>query len=211
MTQPDTSSISLIHPLDSHKDLRTASRLIVLVPPEGDYMAATRRVWEVAHTLGCHILFLTLCTDAAREASLRRQLITMSAMVQDGKISADVQVETRANWVSAVRSNLESGDTIVCFAGQRAGLWHRPLSQILQSNLKAPVYILSDLYAQRPSRSNWGSQILVWAGTIGIILGFGILQATVVQLPEAWIQNVFLILLIIPEFWLICAWHTWFR
>ena len=210
ITHPDTGSISLIDSLASHTDLQPTSRLIVLVPPEGDYTFMTRRVWEVAHTLGCHILFLTLCPDEAREASLRRQLITMSAMIQDGKIRADLQVEAGTNWVNAVKSNSESGDIIVCFAGQRTGLLHRPLSQILQSNLQAPVYILSDLHDQSPSRSNWSSQLLIWAGSIGIILGFGILQATAIRLPEAWLQNIFLILSIIPEFWLIYAWHSRF-
>ena len=211
ITQPDTSSLSLISSLDSHTELQLTSRLIVLVPSNSDYTLVVRRVWEVAHTLGYHILFLTLCTDAAREPSLRRQLITMCAMVRDGKICTDMRVETGTSWVNAVKSNLENGDMIVCFAGQRAGLLHRPLSQILQSNLKAPVYILSGLYDQSPSQSNWGSQLLIWVGSIGIILGFGILQATIVRLPDAWLQNVFLIFSIIPEFWLIYAWNTWVR
>ena len=208
ITQPDTSSLSLISSLDSHTELQLTSRLIVLVPSNSDYTLVVRRVWEVAHTLGCHILFLTLCTDAAREPSLRRQLITMSAMLQDGKICTDVRVEVGTNWVNAVRSNLQAEDMIVCFAEQRTGVLHRPLSQILQSNVHASIYILSGLYAEHLSQLNWRSQLLPWVGSMAIIIGFGILQANVVRLPETWVQNVFLILSIIPEFWLIWLWNS---
>src|SRR5512144_3207018 len=68
--------------------LEAARRLIVLVPAEANYATVAKRVWELANALECQVLFLSLCTDAAQESSLRRQLITMSAMVQDGKVFA---------------------------------------------------------------------------------------------------------------------------
>jgi hypothetical protein len=45
---------------------------------------------------------------------------------------------------------------------------------------------------------------------MAIIIGFGVLQARVVQLPEGWLQSVLLILSIIPEFWLIWVWNSLF-
>ncbi len=210
MTGLDTSSVSLTYPVDSHTDLGPARRLIVLIPADADHTAATRRVWELAHALECHILFLSLCTDAAQESSLRRQLITMSAMVQDSKVCTEVRVEVGSNWVNAVKSDLKDGDMIVCFAEQRAGLLRKPLSQILQANLNAPVYILSGLAPQNPSRSNWLSQTLGWAGSIGIIAGSFLLQIQIMSLSENWAQTTLLILSVIGEIWLIWGWNNLF-
>ena len=203
------NSLSSISPV-SHVDPESAHRLIVLVPDSDlDYAAATRRVWELASELGTRIQFISLYKDTARESSLRRQLVTMSAMVQDGNVSAEAKVEFGNNWVNVVKSNWQAGDMIVCFAEQHAGPLHRPLSQILESNLNFPVYILSGLYPQK-SKSNWLSQVIVWSGFIGIIICFGILQVKIVQLPEGGFQNALLIFSIIPEFWLILVWNILF-
>ncbi len=210
MIKPETSSVSLTYPMGSHTGLNPARRLIVLVPADADYTAATRRVWELAHALECQILFLSLCTDVMQESSLRRQLITMSAIVQDGKVCAEARVEVGSNWVSAVKSNLQDDDMIVCFAEQRAGLLHRPLSQILGANLNAPVYILSGLYSQNLSRSNWLSQTLGWTGSIGIITVFFLLQIRIVSLSENWAQTTLLILSVVFETWLIWVWNSLF-
>jgi hypothetical protein len=193
-----------------HSDHDSARRLIVLIPVDANDTAATRRVWELAHALECHILFLSLCTDATQESSLRRQLITMSAMVQDGKVCAEVRVEVGSNWVNAVKSNLRDGDMIVCFAEQRAGLLRKPLSQILHANLNTPVYILSGLALQNPSRPNWLSQTLGWIGSIGIIAGSFLLQIRIMSLSENWAQTTFLILSVIVEIWLIWGWNNLF-
>ena len=210
-TKPHNSSAS-ISPI-SHSDIVPIHRLIVLVPDADlDYAAATRRVWELANELGAHIQFIGLCKDVAKEPSLHRQLITMSALsalVGGDEVSTEAKVEIGTNWVDVVKRNSQTGDMIVCFEEQRAGLLHRPLSQILEASLNFPVYILSGLYPQK-SKSNWLSQVIVWSGFIGIIICFGILQVKIVQLPKDWFQNVLFILSIIPEFWLILVWNNLF-
>jgi len=214
-SRPQMKTIEL--PATSHSDpstsLRTsfesARRLIVLVPDaDSDYTAVTRRVWELASATGARVQFLGLCKEE-QEFSLRRVLVTMCAMVQDGKVSAQAKVEIGTDWVDAAKSDCQPGDVIVCFAEQRAGFLHKPLSQILESNLNIPVYIISGLYP-RKSKSDWLSQIIVWSGSIGIIIGFCILQVKIILLPEDWFQNVLLILSIIPEFWLIWVWNSLF-
>src|SRR5512143_112382 len=79
-------------------------RLIVLVPANANYPTVTQRVWELANALACHVLLLSLCTDPVEESSVRRQLITMSAMVQDARVCAEVRVESGSNWVNAINS-----------------------------------------------------------------------------------------------------------
>ena len=199
----------LISPV-SYTDLAPTRRLIVLVPDANiDYAAATRRVWKLAGELESHILFIGLCKDTAEEPGLRRQLITMTAMVHDGKSTAEAYVETRTNWVTIVERNYQQGDLVVCFAEQRTGLMQKPLSQILQSTLKIPMYLISGLFWEKPGL-HWRSQVTLWVGNIGIVLAFCLLQFRIVQLPKDGFQSSLLLLSILPEFWLIWVWNNLF-
>ena len=187
-----------------------AGRLIVLVPDiEADYIPAIGKIWELANSQHARVLLLSLYKDTTQELGLRRGLITLCAIVQAGRVLAEVKVEMGTNWVSVVKRNYQKGDLIVCFAEQRAGLLHKPLSQILQSNLKIPVYILSGLQLSKP-KSKWLFQVMAWAGFLGIIAGFFVLQIRIDQISEGGIQNILLILSIIPEFWLILVWNGLF-
>jgi len=187
------------------------SRLIVLVPAGGSaYIVETRRLWELANVSGMSIQFLGLCRHANQAPSLRRELITLSALIQFGRVTTEVIIEFGTNWLDAVKHNYKAGDVIVCFSEQSSGLSHKPLNKILESNLKAPVYLLSGLRIQKPD-VNLLSQIAVWSGSIGIIVGFGILQINIVQLSNVWLQNVLFILSILPEYWLIWVWNSLFK
>ena len=205
--QNNSSLITSTH----HSDIELAHRLIVLVPDSDlDYPAATRRVWELANNMGARIQFIGLCKDEKQESSLRRQLVIMTAMVQDGEVSAEVKVELGNNWVNVVRSNWKAGDVIVCFAEQRAGLLHRPLSQILRANLAIPTYILSDLYPPGPSRPHGFFLIALWIGFVAILGGSFLLQIRISALPQDWAQTTLLILSVIAELWLIWVWNKLF-
>jgi len=207
--QLQTNSASISPASDSN--IEPIHRLVVLVPnADLDYAAATRRVWELAGEWGAHILFIGLCNDTLEESSLRRHLVTMTAMVQDGRASAEAKIETGSNWVAVAKRNYQMGDLIVCFEEQHAGLQQKPLTQILQSNLNIPVYLLAGLYSQKPKLA-WFANVIAWSGFIGIILGFSVLQVRIIQLPSDWFQNVALILSIIPEYWLILAWNNRFE
>jgi hypothetical protein len=201
----------LTFPIASLSDREPARRFIVLIPDmEFDSAFAAQRIWKLANATSAHVQFLGLCTDAAQEPSLRRKLIALSALVQDGGIPSEVKVEIGTSWMESVKRNYQKGDTIVCFEEQRAGLLHRPLNQILNATLDAPVYVLSNP-RQRKTKPNWSSQIFAWSGSLGVIIGFGILQAKIGQLPKDGFQSILLILSIIPEFWLVWVWNDWFR
>jgi hypothetical protein len=190
--------------------LEPAGRLIVLIPSDANYALATKRIWKLAMTTGMHIQLIGLCKDFLQEPSVRRELVTMSALIRDGRVCAEAKVEIGTNWVNVVKHNYQPGDMIVCFSEVRAGLFHKPLSQILQSNIKTPVYILTGLVPENHSRSNWLSQILVWAGSIGIIAGSSLLQFQITSLPQNWAQTTAMILSFIGEIWLIWGWNSLF-
>jgi hypothetical protein len=202
--------VSTFQPMPVTNTLGTDRRLIVLLPSDIDYSAVTRKIWELAHTAGMQVQLIGLCEDTTEEQAHRRGLINIASLLQDGSIFAEAKVAIGTNWMAVVKSNYKPGDAIVCFAEQRTGLLNRPLSQVLESNFNATVYILSNSTPQRV-RSNVLSQVSTWFGFITIILGFGILQANIVQLPKGWLQSFLLVFSIIPEFWLISVWHNHFR
>jgi hypothetical protein len=185
-------------------------RLVVLVPDlEWDYIPAIHRIWELADAQQSRVLLISLCRDPQQELSLRRALVILCAMLQDGRIPVETNVEIGMNWVDVVKRNYQTGDMIVCFAEHRAGLLQKPLSQILESNLTVPVYVVSGVHIPKPT-SNWLAQVTAWLGSIGLIAGFGLLQIKIMQVPEGWFQNVLLILVVIFEIWLIWVWDSWF-
>ena len=190
--------------------LEPARRLIILVPGlEADLTEVTRRVWELADATGAHIKFLGLCNDVMQEPSLRRTLVTMSAMVNYDNVSAETEVIVGRDWLGAVKSRCHPGNMLVCMEEQRTGLLRGPLSRILQSDLDVPLYILSGLYPQKDAHPNWPTRAAAWIGFLAILIGFFILQASITRLAEDW--NIVLLLLTIPvEYWMILAWNNLF-
>jgi hypothetical protein len=203
------SVVSTFPPVPVDTTLETERRLIVLLPSDIDYSTVTRQIWELAQVSGMHVQFLGLCEDRAEEPMLRRALIGIASLLGDNKICAEVKVDIGTNWMAVVKSNYRPGDVIVCFAEQRTGLLHKPLSQVLESNFETTVYILSSSAPQKV-KSNALSQVIAWLGFIGIIIGFGVLQASIVQLPKGWLQSVLLTLSILPEFLLLWIWNSHF-
>lgn len=188
----------------------TSHRFIILIPPGTNFTAVTRRIWELANATGRSVQLLGLCNDVTQESALYRELITMSALIRDARVWVEAKVEVGTNWVDIVKQNYQTGDMIVCLSEPRAGLLHRPLSQILQSHFNMPVYILSGLYVQKPSRPERLSQGMAWAGSVGIILASTFLQIRITSLSQDWFQTALLILSVIAEIWLIGIWNSLF-
>jgi hypothetical protein len=193
------------------KYLKPPRRLIVLVPEsELDTANTAQKVWELAHVFGGHVQFLGLCSDVQKEPTLRRQLVTLSAMVADGSKSIDTKIECGENWLSMVKGYWREGDEIVCFAEHRTGLMKKPLSQILEANLNATVYVLSGLYLPNSSRPNWLLGAMAWVGSIGILVGFFWLDVKIVQMPQDWVHTTLLYLSLFLEVGLIWVWNSLF-
>lgn len=211
MIKLDPTPTSVTHIGQSNVSLESSNRLIVLVPPEIDYSAATRRIWKHSNATRMPVLLLGLCKDAVEEPGLRRGLVIMASLLQEGGVCAEIKIESGTNWVEAVKRTHHAADMILCFAEQRAGLLHRPLSQILRSNLKASVYILSPLTPRKLPQADWLPQIMAWLGSAGIIAGSFLLQIRITSLPQDWAQTTLLIFSVVGEVWFIWAWNNLFR
>jgi hypothetical protein len=194
----------------AHSELESGHSLIVLVPEsEADISSAARKIWELANALGSRVQFLGLCKDEAREPSLRRQIIAMSSMVGGGSVSVDSKIEFGSNWLDFVKSNLGRGDVVACFAEHRAGFTNRPLSQILESNLNATVYVLPEFQLES-SRPGWMFSAMSWVGSIAIIVLFFWGQMKLTQLPQDWAHTSLLYFSIFAEAGLIWVWNSLF-
>ncbi len=208
---------SVIHPekLESVASIRQvyperSGRLIVLIPEDVDCSRVTRRIWELANTTGSTVQLLGLCSDTTEEMSLRRELVMVSALIQDAKIAVETRIEIGTNWLKAVKNNYRDGDMIVCIAEQSIGIRRQPLSQLLESTMRAPVYILSKIQTPKSQSKFLPKMIAAWSGFAGIMIGFFILQVKVIQMSKDGFQTLMLLLLLIPEFLFIKIWNSLF-
>ena len=199
---------SLASAVHAETEQGSARRLNILFPPGIDYSIATPRILEIAKAAGIDVLLLGLCREVTEEQTLRRELVTLSALLGNTGYVADVKIETGKNWLQFVQCNYRVGDIIVCLETSQIAGMARPLSQILELNLNSPIYYLSGHYPQNQPISHLYSHILSWAGSIGILAGFFLLQVQIVSITKDWAQTVLLIVSTIVEVWLIGVWNS---
>ena len=212
MNKLDVSPPTLTVSPASFSDLQPVRRLIVLVPEsEVDSALTARKIWELANALESRVQFLGLSKDAELEPSVRRQVVTLSAMVGDENIPVESKIEIGNDWLNAVKSEWHEGDVIVCYAEHRSGLTRRPLSQILESNLNATVYVLGGFHQDVHMHASWIFNTLAWAGSIAIILGFFWLQSKLGQFSTDWAYSTLLYISLIAEAGSIWAWNSLFE
>lgn len=211
MNKLDENPAALTISSASFPDLRPVNRLIVLVPESlADSVGAARKIWELAKTLDGPVQLIGLCKDVEREPSLRRQLVFLSAMVSDSFVPVESKVEFGSDWLKVVKSNWREGAVIVCFERQHAGLTQRPLGQLIESNLKLSVYVLDGGDQIKSVRPNWLSSVIAWTGSLSILAAFFWMQIQIIEVPQAWTQNVLMYLSIPIEVGLIWGWNTLF-
>src|SRR6266545_4533158 len=80
------ASIQMVNPQRSR-------RLIVLIPPDSDCTSVTRRICKLAGETNSDIQLLGLCKDPNQEMALRRELVTVAALIRDAKVFVDMKVE----------------------------------------------------------------------------------------------------------------------
>lgn len=187
-------------------------RLVVLASnSEMDASSVARRILEIADAFQCPILFLGLCSDKSQESSLRRQLVTLSAMVRDEAISFETRIEIGRDWLTLVKANWLEGDIFVCFARQKAGLSGSMHRSLLGADFASTVYVLDDGFPFEQTRAAWVSSALAWAGSIFIILAFIWLQVKINPSPDHLAGMLGLMVSIPVEIWLILLWNSLFE
>jgi hypothetical protein len=201
---------SLALPAASHMDREPGRRLIVLIPDaESDNFNVTQRIWEITSSLGLDVLFLSLCSEL-EEAQIRRKLVTMAAIIKDGRVPAEIMIRNGNDWVGQVNNIWQEGDVVACYSGQKVGLWRKSLDQILKSSLQAPIYILSDYHPVKNSGSTFLLQAISWGGSLAIIGTFLWAEVKITQLPQDWTHTLLLYVCLFAEIGLIWVWNSIF-
>lgn len=184
-------------------------QLIILIPAGCDCASVTRRICKLANETNSCVQLLGLYRDEEEELALRRELTMTSALIRDARVYVETKIERGSDWVQAVRPLYHTGDMIVCLTDQSTGIRRKPLSQILEANFHTTIYILAEPAMQK-QKSKLLSQIIAWSGLIGIVGGFFILQVDITRMPRDGFQTLLLILLLVPEIWLVQFWNSLF-
>jgi hypothetical protein len=150
-----------------------------------------------------------LYRDEEEELALRREMAMASALIRDARVYVEVTVERGTDWVKAVSLIYQPGDMLVCLTDPSTGMRRKPLSQILEANFHTTIYILAEPPLQK-QKSKLASQIIAWSGLIAIVGGFFILQVDITRMPRDGFQTILLILLLVPEIWLVQFWNSLF-
>lgn len=189
----------------------SAGRLIVpVLEPDTDFSQLARRIWKLATSMCSNVLLIGISLDYLEEASIRRQLVTLAAAIQDSSVSVEAMVIGGVAWMRKMEAILRPGDMIVIQAKEEISTENRSISQELTSRLQVPVYILSSLQLPKYKRSGLLSQFILWLGAIGIMAGFFWIQVRIDQLPNDWAHTALLCVSVIIEFGLILLWNSLF-
>lgn len=195
-------------PAGPENELDMRRRLLVVVfDSDANTMMAARRILDAATAFKSPILLLGLCQTPAQETDLRRQIVMLSALVQEANLPVEAKIECGRDWLKGVETHWQEGDVVVCFGNQRTGAHHKLLERSLQTDLGATVYVFNDLTQPDPRPSHWIISLLAWAGSIGIILGFLRLQVEIGQILNGPSATITLVLSILAEFLALWFWN----
>ena len=210
-----------VHPLSAESDeigglfvlqdtnLISARRLVVLIPNlDIDEAEVARAVWELAFPPELAVLFLGLCPNANEEPRVRRRLATIAALTRDQKVPVEIQFEFGRNWIRTLKTVLEAGDIVVCYAEQQTGIWRQPLELALE-RLNIPILILKGYIPSmhKPSSTFWHESIF-WLVSIAVLLVFFLFQIRILRISEEWARDILLSLSIVIEFSLVWVWNN---
>jgi len=193
------------------KRVESTRRLIVLFPAsELDTPELEQRIWEIARSLHLNILLVSLINDFDEETQVRRNLVTMAAVIKDPYVSTDILIAHGNDWVRQVRKIWQAGDVVACFAGQRVGAMRKPLDQLLKSSLGTTIYILADYRTPVIPNRTFLSQFLFWSGALAIIAGFFWAEVRIGQMPQDWAHAALIYVCIFVEVVIIFVWNSLF-
>ncbi|HKZ54996.1 MAG TPA: hypothetical protein VJ123_05925 [Anaerolineales bacterium] len=187
----------------------TARRLIVPVS-EADWNDAEfpRRIWTLAAPHGSPVVLLGLYPEAAAQAHVRRQLVSLAAAIRDSQVSVEIRTQPGNNWVQQVEAIWRPGDLVICTLPPAGGRALRPASQILRSGLPIPLYVLSGEQAAERARASLPLRLVSWGGNLGILAGFLWLQVWLAQLPGEVGRIALLLLSLLVEVQLLWIWNS---
>lgn len=190
--------------------MSTERLVIPVLEADIDISLLAQRIYRLATSMHANVLLVGISPDHLEEATIRRQLVTLAAAIQDRSVSVTTLVLGGVSWMKKMEEIIWPGDMIVIQAKEEISTESRSISQELTSRLQAPVYILSGLQPPRYKHSGYLSQFILWLGAIGIMAGFFWIQVRIDQLPKDWAHTTLLCVSVIIEFGLLWLWNSLF-
>jgi hypothetical protein len=182
--------------------------LVLATSTDTDLSTTASRLVDIAGAYKCPILLIGLCADASQEPGLRRQLVTLAAMLQTTGASIETRIESDRNWLMAIDSILRPDDIVVCFGGKKSTMHQRLLEHFDGANSAAVVYLIREPSGHDIETPTWTSGALGWAGSIGIIVAFFWLQVNIGQAFSGATNTIALVLSILVEFFALLLWNS---
>jgi hypothetical protein len=190
------------------------TRLVILVPEvDFDSFELARRVWRLALPGRLSVLFITLASDEQNAAFLHQRLTHLAFLTADRRLRVAKVIVTSHNWPGALRQVLQSGDLPVCLDGLqvKSGLIQKQdLATLIASQGVSAVLVMLNIPVESASagRRQWNT-LLAWVCSALTMVGFGFIQIRLSIQASGLTLNLFLILSMLIEFFLIFKINTW--
>jgi hypothetical protein len=184
-------------------------RLVVLVPNQDvDEVALAHEIWNLAFPPGLAVLLLGLCLNPNHEPRARRRLVTIAALIREPRVPVEMQLDFGRNWTPSLKGVLDSGDIVICPAGQQVGIFRESLDLSL-AKLGSPIITLPGLYPiTRKLLPNFVLQSVFWLVSIALISVFFLVQIRILRISEEWARDILLSFSVLIELGLIWLWNN---
>jgi hypothetical protein len=186
-----------------------ARRLIVVITEhDREQIDSSNLIWNWAVDTGSDVLLLGLLTHPGEEPRLRRHLVSLETAIRDSRVAVEIRVQAGGDWIGSIGAYWRSGDSLVCYEGEHANHRDQPLDQLLRSRFDVPVYVLPSANDSRESQPTFMPNAVSLSGSIGVVIGFFLLQVGIVQWLHDWVQTVVLAGSVMFEIGLVWAWDS---
>lgn len=197
-------------PSASELSLQFFERLIVMIPTGNDLRQTLRWLRGSTRSLPSKILLLGVNSTGIDESVTKEQLEILASDLKNESRVIATGTATGPRWLSKVEQIVRNGDLLILFENGTANLGARTMVQEIKNRIRVPVLVIPNQHDPWFKRSKFRSQLVLWLGALGIMVGFFDVQLNLLQTPNNWTQTVLLCASVITEFFLLLWWNAFF-
>jgi hypothetical protein len=161
-----------------------AGRFVVVVPDVAEPGLLASRIHGPAAAADRAVLLFGVASDHISEIELRQKLTLVAGFLENAGTRAEIQIETNSSWSAALQAGLGESDSLACSVDDSLAAAGDRWIDDLGSRFGRSVHAFVDIRRTDEAASSVWSQVLPWAGSLIVILGFVWLQVRLDQLPS---------------------------
>lgn len=193
-------------------DQKQSRRLIVLIPDcQADDYDLARAVHWMAEGDRLSVLYLVLGDDCENMLEASRNMATMKAVTSGNRLTVDVKLIEKGNWIDELRKIIRPADVILCQEEQTVinGLFKTiPIGDFLSSQFNVPVRTISGYYHPFQTQAKkWLHEFFALLGFLVIIAVFTWLQIRLDQAFGGPLAKIYVIVMFCIEMGAIWTWY----